>query len=242
MGRQAIEGTPEPPGGPGPEGVAEAVGGAAAVEPLLLAGLMLALLGEPLAYLSLLRSRDVGEAAARARLLMLASVAAAALYSLGLGSVAPVALAAAAPLLVAVQGLLGRLYDRRTVAVGVAVTATGERLGFRVIDSSRATAFTLAAGGRVYASARLVQLLDPDELAAVVAHEYGHLRGLAPLPAWAAVLALVASLSWLLQGALEAPPAEAVGALAVAAAAWMGFNWGWEHLADVVSLEAAGAP
>ena len=210
----------------------------------VVAGAVLALLVEPLLYYRLLGSRGIGEARLWGRLLMLASLAAVSAYSVGVGSLDLDGIIAAAPLLLLVQMAIARLYDRRTVAIGVLETPRGERVVFHVIDSGRASAFTLAAGGRVYASSALVRLLSPEEVAAVIAHENGHARSLSPVPAWVAVLALIGGLSGALQGVVDSIlSGDVIGALlgfAVAASAWIGFNWAWEHLADTYSLEDAG--
>jgi predicted Zn-dependent protease len=86
----------------------------------------------------------------------------------------------------------GTVQDHRAVRVAQTcdplahLTVRGD-LSFRVLRTDRPAAYSFP-GGAIYVSAGLVDLLDDSELAAVVAHEIGHLladRHVQPLAALA---------------------------------------------------------
>ena len=196
----------------------------------------------PLLYLWGLRARGLGQAWRRMRLLLASSVAVLAALSLLSGGWDAGTVAAALVLVAAAQALMVQFFERRVVTEAV-YGLGGRSVRVGVLASRQPTAFATAVGRRVYVTTALYQVASPEEAAAVVAHELGHGEALRPLPPLLglAVLALSAAGAADTVVALATMcPLAALLSAAAGLAAWVFYNWAWEHLADIYSAWLTG--
>ncbi len=201
------------------------------------------LAGLPLLYLWGLRAGDAASAWRRMRLLLAYSVGVLAGLSLLGGAWDPGTIVAAVVLVAAAQAVMVQFFERRVVAEAL-YGLGGRSVRVGVLDSRQPTAFATAVGRRVYVTTALYNVASPEEAAAVVAHELGHGEALRPLPPLLglAVLALTAAGAADTVVALAATcPLAALLAAAAGLAAWVFYNWAWEHLADIYSARLTGA-
>ncbi|ALL01823.1 Zn-dependent protease [Pyrodictium delaneyi] len=182
----------------------------------------------------------------RLRLVMVMSVSALLLITASIGVVDKMSLALAAPALAGVYLVLNYHFERRSVNK-LLYGLKGRVHSVTLLSSPVPAAFTVAMTGRVYATTELYRRLEPEEAAAIVAHEIGHLEALHPIPPplFVTVIAIMASIlaagiiDLLGQGLASLVLVAVV--LLMAGIAWVVFNWAWEHLADLYALDAAGA-
>jgi len=213
-------------------------------EPLLYMGLAVSAL-LPAVYVYVARSSPQG-AWRRLRMLMLSSVTALMLLTGGVGDFDETTLSLAFPALAGAYMVLNYHFERRTVD-NLLYGIHGRVHRVSILSSPIPTAFTVAITGRVYATTGLYQRLAPEEAAAIVAHEVGHLEALRPVPSTVFVVVVAVAASALVTGVadlLQQGPvgvALAAAVLLAAGASWVQFSWAWEHLADIYALEAAGA-
>ena len=212
-------------------------------QPLAYAGMVLSAL-LPALYVYAVQGSPQG-AWRRLRLVMLSSVAAMLLLTGGVGALDKDTVLLAIPALVGAYLVLNYHFERRTVDQ-LLYGLHGRVHRVTLLSSPIPTAFTVAMTGRVYATTGLYQRLAPEEAAAIVAHEIGHLEALRPVPSPVFVVfvavaasALVVGVTDLLQQSL-ADIALAAAVLLAAGVSWVQFSWAWEHLADIYALEAAG--
>ncbi len=182
----------------------------------------------------------------RLRLLLLYSGAGLLLLSIGVGWMDVSTLITAVAVLVAVFLLVHLVLERRSSSLVVGLG--DEVVEARLLRGQGAAAFSFTGTGRIYVSEGLIYVLEPGELAAIVAHEKGHSVALRPLspPLVNSLLALLSVAIAMGVVSLVASGSAAgigLGLLASLGAwgLWVTYNWAWESLADIYSLVKTGA-
>ena len=182
----------------------------------------------------------------RLRLLLLYSGAGLLLLSIGVGWMDVSTLITAVAVLVAVFLLVHLVLERRSSSLVVGLG--DEVVEARLLRGQGAAAFSFTGTGRIYVSEGLVYVLEPGELAAIVAHERGHSVALRPLspPLVNSLLALLSVA--IAMGIVNLVASGSVVGIGLGLLAglgawglWVTYNWAWESLADIYSLIKTGA-
>ncbi len=148
----------------------------------------------------------------------------------------------------AVLVLVALHFERRSLGVVTVDVGGGVRFRARLLPGERPLAFTLAGLGRVYIS-RGMAGYTPRILCSIVAHEYGHISLLEPIPSRVWYMLLIAPTALLIY-TLFYRAAESVNPtygivltvlLLGLALAWVAFSWSWELYADYYAARTCGA-
>jgi len=196
----------------------------------------------PALYLWGLWARGLGQAWRRMRLLLASSLGVLVAFSLLAGGWDAGTAVAAVVLVAAAQAVMVQFFERRVVSEAV-YGLGGRSVRAGILASRQPTAFATAVGRRVYVTTALYSLASPEEAAAIVAHELGHGEALRPLPPLLVLAVLALAAAGTADAAVELASLCPASALLVAAsglAAWVFYNWAWEHLADLYSARLTG--
>ena len=210
-------------------------------------GIVMGLLGPGIYAYMVNRYSDAVILWRRLRLLLLYSGVGLLLLGIGIGWMDVGTLITAVVVLVAVFLLVHLVLERRSSS-SLVVGLGDDVVEARLLRGQGAAAFSFTGTGRIYVSEGLVYVLEPGELAAIVAHERGHSVALRPLspPLVNSLLALLSVA--IAMGIVNLVASGSVVGIGLGLLAglgawglWVTYNWAWESLADIYSLIKTGA-